>query len=61
MILVFRICDIGDLPVPACAAALALVALIRGRAGLALRTNSAGPRPPAGVFTVDHMTGQSND
>ena len=56
MILVFRICDIGDLPVPACAAALALVALIRGRAGLALRTNSAGPRPPAGVFTVDHMT-----
>ena len=34
--LVFRICDIGDLPVPAVTAALALIALVRGRAGLAL-------------------------
>ena len=51
----FRICDIGDLPVPAASTAAALVALILGRAGLALRANSAGPRPPGRVFTVYHM------
>ena len=51
----FRVCDIAHAPVPACAAALAFVALILGRAGLALRANSAGPRPPGRVFTVDHM------
>ena len=49
------VCDIGDLPVPAASTAAALVALILGRAGLALRANSAGPRPPGRVFTIHHM------
>ena len=53
--LVFRIRDIGDLPVPAGSAATALVALILGRAGLSLGAHSAGPRPPGRVFTVYHM------
>ena len=51
----FRIRDIGDLPVPAASTAAALVALILGRAGLALRANSAGPRPPGRILTVHHM------
>ena len=55
-VLVFWICDIGDLPVPAASTVQALVALVFGRAGLCLRAYSAGPRPPGRVFTVDHMT-----
>ena len=51
----FRICDIRDLPVPAAAAVAALVALVLGRAGLALRAHSARPRPPGRILTVHHM------
>ena len=54
--LVFRIRDIGDLPVPAASTVQALVALVLRRACLRLGAHSAGPRPPAGVLTVDHMT-----
>ncbi len=35
--LVFWVCDIAHAPVPACSAVTAAVALIHGRAGLALR------------------------
>ena len=55
MTLVFRVCDIAHAPIPACAAAFALIALVLGRAGLALRAHSAGPRPPGRILTVDHM------
>ena len=53
--LMFRIRDIGDLPVPTAAAVAAFVALVSGRACLALSRDSAGPRPPGRVFTVYHM------
>ena len=55
--LVFRIRDIGDLPVPAASPAAALVALILGRAGLSLGAHSAGPRPPGRILTIHHMAG----
>ena len=55
------ICDIGDLPVPAASTAQALVALVSGRACLALSRDSAGPRPPGRILTIHHMAGQSND
>ena len=53
--LMFRIRDIGDLPVPAASTVAAFIALVLGRACLALSRDSAGPRPPGRVFTVDHM------
>ena len=51
----FGVCDIAPAPVPACAAALAFVALILGRAGLALRRHSTGPGPARHGRLVDHM------
>ena len=51
----FRICDIGYLPAPAGSAALALIALVLGRACLRLGAHRAGPRPPGRILTVDHM------
>ena len=59
--LVFRICDIGYLPVPAASTVTAFIALILRGTGLALRTNSAGPGPPGRVFTIHHMAGESNN
>ena len=49
------VCDIAHAPVPACSTVQALVALVLGRACLALRAHSAGPRPPGRILTVHHM------
>ena len=57
MSLVFRVCDIGDLPVPAASTVQALVALVLRRACLALSRDRAGPRPPGRVLTIHHMAG----
>ena len=51
----FWIRNIGDLPIPAASTVQALVALVLGRACLALRAHSAGPRPPGRILTVHHM------
>ena len=51
--LVFAIGYIGDVAVPACAAITALVALLFGRACLALRDYSACPGPAARRSSVD--------
>ena len=59
--LVFWICDIRNFSVPAVTAALALIALVLGRAGLSRWAHSAGPRPPGRVFTVHHMARESNN
>ena len=57
--LVFRISDIGYLPVPACSAAAALVALVLCRAGLALRADCGGPRPEGHRSLINHMRAHS--
>ena len=51
----FRIRDIGDLPVPAASTVQALVALVLRGACLALSRDRAGPRPPGRILTIHHM------
>ena len=53
MILVFRVCDMLHLPVPAASTAAAYVALLRGRA-ITTGINNRGPMSPgvAGLGVV---------
>ena len=59
--LVFGVCDITHLPVPACAAVLAAVALIQGRAGLARAGHSTSPRPEFHWLLINHMRAHSDN
>ncbi len=59
--LVFGVGDVRNRPVPTGAAVTAAVALIQGRAGLALRTDCAGPRPEFHRLLVYHVRAHSNN